>query len=130
MELTSSTRTSITLTQDAAVAVETISLEQGIQSKEYPLEKISNDDVREPRFYHSQPHSIHVGDNTSNPNLVTFDGPNDPIDPQNWSNGYKWWITIYCCIMTFDVYVLIYLLNNHRLRNLMLEHLPRRHHRL
>ena len=42
----------------------------------------------------------------SDPNLVTWDGPDDPENPQNWSFWYKWWITIVCTVMTLNVYVL------------------------
>lgn len=37
------------------------------------------------------------------PNMVTWDGPDDPTNPQNWSTGYKWFITIVCGIMTINV---------------------------
>ena len=37
---------------------------------------------------------------------VTWDGPNDPNNPQNWSYGYKWFITLICGLLTLNVYVL------------------------
>lgn len=36
-------------------------------------------------------------------NLVTWDGPNDPENPQNWSHGYKWAITVLMSLMTLNV---------------------------
>lgn len=35
--------------------------------------------------------------------FVTWDGPNDPENPKNWSYAYKWWITIIMCILSLDV---------------------------
>ena len=35
--------------------------------------------------------------------LVTWEGLHDPQNPQNWSNLYKWWLTILCGIMTVNV---------------------------
>lgn len=41
----------------------------------------------------------------TDPNLVTWDGPEDPENPQNWSIWYRWSITIACTVMTLNVYV-------------------------
>jgi hypothetical protein len=35
--------------------------------------------------------------------FVTWDGPDDPENPKNWSYAYKWWITITMCIISLDV---------------------------
>jgi hypothetical protein len=35
--------------------------------------------------------------------FVTWDGPDDPENPKNWSYAYKWWITIIMCIISLDV---------------------------
>jgi MFS transporter, DHA1 family, multidrug resistance protein len=37
------------------------------------------------------------------PNVVTWDGPDDPSNPQNWSVRYRWWITTVCIAMTLNV---------------------------
>ncbi|KAI9457481.1 MFS polyamine transporter [Lactarius psammicola] len=37
------------------------------------------------------------------PRVVTWDGPNDPNNPQNWSYGYKWFITLICGLLTLNV---------------------------
>lgn len=41
----------------------------------------------------------------TDPNLVTWDGPDDPANPQNWSFWYKSWLTGVCSLMTLAVYV-------------------------
>ena len=43
------------------------------------------------------------------PNKVDWDGPDDPENPQNWSNGKKWLITALALVMTVNVYVLHYI---------------------
>ena len=35
--------------------------------------------------------------------FVTWDGPDDPENPKNWSYAYKWWITVIMCILSLDV---------------------------
>jgi hypothetical protein len=37
--------------------------------------------------------------------FVTWDGPDDPENPKNWSYAYKWWITIIMCILSLDMWV-------------------------
>jgi hypothetical protein len=39
------------------------------------------------------------------PNLVTWAGADDPANPKNWSNGYKWFLLSVCVVMTIDMYV-------------------------
>lgn len=41
----------------------------------------------------------------TDPNIVTWDGPEDPENPKNWSFWYRWFITILCTVMTLNVYV-------------------------
>lgn len=43
---------------------------------------------------------------------VTWDGPNDLDNPQNWSKLYKWFITVICCLLTINVYASSPILNN------------------
>jgi len=40
---------------------------------------------------------------TIDPNMATWDGPDDPKNPQNWTIEYKWLVTIVCLIMTVNV---------------------------
>jgi hypothetical protein len=35
--------------------------------------------------------------------FVTWDGPDDPENPKNWSYAYKWWITVIMCILSLAV---------------------------
>lgn len=35
--------------------------------------------------------------------FVTWDGPDDPENPKNWSYAYKWWVTIIVCILSLEV---------------------------
>jgi hypothetical protein len=35
------------------------------------------------------------------PNLVTFDGPDDPLNPKNWPVGKKWGTTIMMTVYAF-----------------------------
>lgn len=38
-------------------------------------------------------------------NIVTWDGPDDPDNPRNWSYTYKWFVTFICSLLTLNVYV-------------------------
>ncbi|KAL9112618.1 MAG: hypothetical protein Q9227_003189 [Pyrenula ochraceoflavens] len=40
---------------------------------------------------------------TKDPNLVEFDGPDDPENPMNWSKAKKWILTMSLGFMTFNV---------------------------
>lgn len=40
---------------------------------------------------------------TTDTNLVGWDGPDDPENPQNWSVKYKWIVTGICILMTVNV---------------------------
>jgi hypothetical protein len=68
-----------------------------------------SDDPRNPDPSHSkaqQPASLPFQLRPSaDPNVVTWDGPNDPENPQNWSLWYRWWLTTVCTVMTLNVYV-------------------------
>jgi hypothetical protein len=37
------------------------------------------------------------------PNVVVWDGPDDPGNPMNWSRNYRWAITIVMGVMTFCI---------------------------
>ena len=41
----------------------------------------------------------------NDPNVVTWDSPEDPENPKNWSFWYRWCITIACTVMTLNVCV-------------------------
>jgi hypothetical protein len=44
----------------------------------------------------------------ADPNVVTWDGPDDPANPRNWSLRRKWLITILFSVTTFCAYVRIF----------------------
>lgn len=43
------------------------------------------------------------GEEEKDPNLIEWDGPDDPENPQNWSVGYKWFVTIMLGMTTFVI---------------------------
>lgn len=40
-------------------------------------------------------------------NLVTWDGPDDPENPKNWSSAYRYALSMIACVTTLNVYVLL-----------------------
>jgi DHA1 family multidrug resistance protein-like MFS transporter len=50
-------------------------------------------------------HSIFSPSATLDNNLVGWDGPDDPQNPQNWGFGRKCFITFCCILMALDGYV-------------------------
>ena len=77
------------------------------RGEEKNIERYGGDDIHEPapkEFLVGGPSPIESETNVD-ANMVTWDGPNDPSDPQNWSIKYKWWVTTVVTIMTLNVYV-------------------------
>jgi len=66
-----------------------------------PLEEGRHKEESEERVVPS--HSFVSPSATLDANLVGWDGPDDPENPQNWSVMYKWLITVMCIIMTVNV---------------------------
>ena len=71
------------------------------------IERYGGDDIHEP-----PPKGFLVGgtkleqsETTIDANMVTWDSPNDPSNPQNWSVKYKWFVTFLCTLITVNVYV-------------------------
>lgn len=73
---------------------------------EESLEHYGGDDIHEPPPKTKEAFSggISAGP-TLDANMVTWDGPDDPENPQNWSIRRKWFITILTIVMTVNVYV-------------------------
>jgi len=68
------------------------------------FERYGGDDIHEPPSKSSIIRGAGLPSvQTVDPNMVTWDGPNDPTNPQNWSIKYKWLVTIVCIIMTVNV---------------------------
>jgi hypothetical protein len=76
-------------------------LEREIAREEKLFESYGGDDPHEPAKDKDAPPVQDQADL----NMVTWDGPNDPTNPHNWSKSYKWLITVLCCVMTVNVYV-------------------------
>ncbi|THH06667.1 hypothetical protein EW146_g9542 [Bondarzewia mesenterica] len=79
-------------------------LEEEIERDEAHIEKYGGNDPEEP------PVKLPPGSpqppppkEIVDPNLVTWDGPNDPQNPQNWSHRYKWFITLVLSMTTLNV---------------------------
>jgi MFS transporter, DHA1 family, multidrug resistance protein len=98
---TTTPRSSITVVDESPTPS---ALQREIVRDELRFEKYGGDDVEDP------PLKTPLGETpppsyapNENPDLVTWDGPNDLENPQNWSRRYKWFITIICSIMTVNV---------------------------
>lgn len=84
-------------------------LEKVASQGEDNFERYGGDDVHEP------PPKIEIAGTViaalppptpvREPEMVTWDGPSDPANPQNWSDTRKWVVTITAIIMTVNVYV-------------------------
>jgi hypothetical protein len=47
------------------------------------------------------PSPLQVPENVADPNIVTWDSPNDPTNPRNWSVKYRWFITLLVSVNNF-----------------------------
>ncbi|KAI0270438.1 major facilitator superfamily domain-containing protein [Gloeopeniophorella convolvens] len=69
------------------------------------LEEYGGNDPEEPSPKHlprtTTPHLPPAGELIQD--FVTWDGPNDPHNPQNWSRAYRWWVTAVVCVLTINV---------------------------
>jgi DHA1 family multidrug resistance protein-like MFS transporter len=76
------------------------------RGEEY-FERYGGDDIHEPppkEFLVGGPSPVH-SETTLDANMITWDGPNDLSNPQNWSIRYKWFVTVVCTVITVNVYV-------------------------
>jgi hypothetical protein len=60
--------------------------------------KLQHDDSIPPK-----PRVSDQGDNYPDPNMIDWDGPDDPENPKNFSVGRKWLATILCIFMVLCV---------------------------
>ena len=44
----------------------------------------------------------------ANPNVVTWDSPDDPTNPHNWSSKYRWFVTVLTSVNNLCVYVQVF----------------------
>jgi len=80
-------------------------LEAEIRRDEARIEMYGGDDPEDPPSETDHKGVPKTGPLTNDSNLVTWDGPNDPENPQNWSYRYKWFVTVICSLMTVNVCV-------------------------
>jgi hypothetical protein len=66
-----------------------------------PLSKVTNDDKTQSDIAVSV--SVGALRTEGTREFVTWDGPDDPENPKNWSYAYKWWVTAIVCILSLDV---------------------------
>ncbi|TFK83428.1 MFS polyamine transporter [Polyporus arcularius HHB13444] len=77
-------------------------IEEGLHREELRAEQYGGDDPQEP--LPKEGGIIPVPpESKSDPYKVEWDGPDDPANPQNWTNRYKWAITVLCTLMTVNV---------------------------
>lgn len=83
-------------------------LDSEIADEEARMEMYGGDDVREPPLLSPKRElsSFEASSPSSAP--VTWDGPQDPHNPQNWTVLRKWLLTILCAGMTVNVYEYIF----------------------
>lgn len=71
---------------------------------EEEIERYGGDDIHEPPLKPSMIQGATLpSEQTIDVNMVTWDGPNDPMNPQNWTVKYKWLVTLVIIIMTVNV---------------------------
>ncbi|KAI0050469.1 MFS polyamine transporter [Auriscalpium vulgare] len=86
------------------------SLDREIERDECRCEKYGGNDPEDPPpktpcagCSSSVPPVIHHDKEEYDPNLVTWDAPDDPENPQNWSRSYKWAVTAVVSFLTLNV---------------------------
>ena len=70
------------------------------------------DDIHHDRdivFVEPSPKLSPTSENGANPNIVTWDSPNDPTNPHNWSFKRRWFVTVLISINNLCVYVQVFL---------------------
>ena len=76
------------------------------RGEEY-FERYGGDDIHEPpaNGFLAGGTNLLKSESTIDANMITWEGPNDPLNPQNWSSKYKWFVTLVCTVITINVYV-------------------------
>lgn len=79
-------------------------LEREITRNKLRTEKYGGDDIADPPERTTKETADPLGSETSiDSRLVTWDGPDDPTNPQNWSIKYKWFVTVATALITVNV---------------------------
>lgn len=74
-------------------------LNREIQNDEDAVASYGADDPHNPPTNKEEPFKSETRD----PVKVTWDGPDDPENPQNWSYLYKWFLTLLSSLLTLNV---------------------------
>jgi len=88
----------ILISRSAAIEGETPSNSSDEDFREKDLEK--GDEVADNRKVEE---SKNKEQEAKDPNLIEWNGPDDPENPLNWPNGKKWRVTMALAFMTFCV---------------------------
>jgi hypothetical protein len=84
------------------------SLKEEIFDDDASIEKQNIDDIQSPRLGSPDAtlstHDDALQSPANDPDLVTWDGPNDPENPLTWSVRRRWTITVANTLMTLCVY--------------------------
>ncbi|KAG5351224.1 hypothetical protein C0989_007375 [Termitomyces sp. Mn162] len=79
-------------------------LEKEITRNELRTEKYGGDDVEDPIDSTTKEATGSLSSGLSiDGRQVTWDGPDDPTNPQNWSIKYKWFVTVATALITVNV---------------------------
>ncbi|KAL6304116.1 MFS polyamine transporter [Sparassis latifolia] len=70
---------------------------------EFRTEQYGGDDPRDPPSRQPGPYLPPQKEEVLDYDKVTWDGPDDPENPQSWSLARKWGITVICLLMTVNV---------------------------
>ncbi|KAJ7757193.1 MFS general substrate transporter [Mycena maculata] len=101
----SSAQTSTTVfDRSALVSPVSSTLERELANDEEDIHRYGGDDPHEP--LPKSPGRVRLPSPPLpplDPEEITWDGPDDQENPQNWTDGRKWLITITCVIMTVNV---------------------------
>ncbi|KAF5378919.1 hypothetical protein D9757_008720 [Collybiopsis confluens] len=77
-------------------------LDREIADDESRMETYGGDDVRDPPRLSKEVRAS-AASPPPPPSAVTWDGPDDPENPQNWTPVKKWLVTVLCAVMTVNV---------------------------
>ncbi|KAI0354077.1 MFS polyamine transporter [Trametes cingulata] len=103
MSGTVSPRSSTETVCDPRIQIANPQLEEELHREELRAEEYGGDDPLDPLPKEGGEIPIVKEQQKADPNKVTWDGPDDPENPQNWSRARRWFITVLCLLMTVNV---------------------------
>jgi hypothetical protein len=90
--------TAVDGTGPTVASASTSSLQHEILRDELDIERYGADDPKPPQYRRAHEEATAV-----DTQAITWDGPDDKSNPQNWSIRRKWAVTITCIVMTINV---------------------------